>query len=129
MVKECTTCQRTNYHDTINHGRNHSLQIELLMSRDIRVGSNYAPPKYYNVFDSLNNQCSVINRRSLFLSIYLSIYLSKSAHIYLSIYLTLSISLYLYCPVSWGSRMHRPNECPGYDTKKSDGEVPAMLEL
>ena len=22
-----------------------------------------------------------------------------------------------------------PNECPGYDTKKSDGEVPAMLEL
>ena len=22
-----------------------------------------------------------------------------------------------------------PNECPGYDTKQSDGEVPAMLEL
>ena len=22
-----------------------------------------------------------------------------------------------------------PNECPGYDTKQSDGEVPAMQEL
>ena len=22
-----------------------------------------------------------------------------------------------------------PNECPGYDTKESDGEVPAVLEL
>ena len=43
------------------------------------------------------------------------------------------------CPVGWGCRIHRlllcrgvrppPNECPGYDTKQSDGEVPAMLEL
>ena len=42
-------------------------------------------------------------------------------------------------PVSWGSRIHwlhlcigvrpPPNECPGYDTKQSDGEVPAVLEL
>ena len=41
------------------------------------------------------------------------------------------------CPVSWGCRIHRlhlsrgvrrPNECPGYDTKQSDGEVPVMLE-
>ena len=22
-----------------------------------------------------------------------------------------------------------PNECPGYDTKKTDGEAPVMLEL
>ena len=43
-----------------------------------------------------------------------------------------------YCPVGWGSRIHRlhlskgvrtPNECPRYDTKQSDGEVPVMLEL
>ena len=43
------------------------------------------------------------------------------------------------CPVGWGCRIHQlllcrgvrpsPNECPGYDTKQSDGEVPAMLEL
>ena len=43
------------------------------------------------------------------------------------------------CPVGWGCRIHRlhlcrgvrphPNECPGYETKQSDGEVPAMLEL
>ncbi len=46
----------------------------------------------------------------------------------------------LHCPVSWVCRIHwlhlcrgvRPpplNECPGYDTKQSDGEVPAVLEL
>ena len=43
------------------------------------------------------------------------------------------------CPVSWGCRIHRlhlcrgvrhlANECPGYETKQSDGEVPVMLEL
>ena len=44
-----------------------------------------------------------------------------------------------FCPVGWGCRIHqlllcrgvRPhlNECPGYVTKQSDGEVPAMLEF
>ena len=40
------------------------------------------------------------------------------------------------CPVGWGFRIHRlllcrppPNECPGYDTKQPDGEVPTVLEL
>ena len=45
------------------------------------------------------------------------------------------------CPVGWGCRIHwlllcrgvRPpittTECPGYDTKQSDGVVPVMLEL
>ena len=42
------------------------------------------------------------------------------------------------CPVGWGCRIHRlllcrgvrpPNECPECDTKQSDGEVLAMLEL
>ena len=44
------------------------------------------------------------------------------------------------CPVSWGSGMDqlhfcwgvRPpptNECPGYDTKQSDGEAPVRQEL
>ena len=46
---------------------------------------------------------------------------------------------HLYCPVDWGCRIHQLhlcrgvspplNECPGYDTKQSDGEVPIMLEL
>ena len=46
---------------------------------------------------------------------------------------------FLACPVGWGCRIHwpaplqrgktPPNECPGYDTKQSDGEVPAMLEI
>ena len=44
-----------------------------------------------------------------------------------------------FCSVGWGCRIHRlllcrgvrppPNECPGYDTKQSDGELPAVLEL
>ena len=44
------------------------------------------------------------------------------------------------CPVGWGCRMRRlhlrrgvgtppPNECPGYDSKQPDGEVPLMLRL
>ena len=42
------------------------------------------------------------------------------------------------CPVGYGCRIHRlllcrgvrpPNDCAGYDTKQSDGEVPVMLDL
>ena len=42
------------------------------------------------------------------------------------------------CPVDWSCRIHQlylcrgvrpPNECPTYDTKQSDDEVPVMLEL
>ena len=42
-------------------------------------------------------------------------------------------------PVCWGGRIHQlhlcwgvrpfPHECPGYDTKQSDGEASVMLEL
>ena len=41
-------------------------------------------------------------------------------------------------PVGWGYRIHRlllcrglepPKECPGYDIKQTDGEVPVMLKL
>ena len=48
------------------------------------------------------------------------------------------LSLYLSCPIGWDCRIHQlhlcrgvrhPNECPRYDTKKSDSEVPVMLEL
>ena len=44
----------------------------------------------------------------------------------------------LYFPVSWDSRIHRlhlcrgvgpRNECPVFDTKQSDAEVPVMPEL
>ena len=44
-----------------------------------------------------------------------------------------------YCLIGWGCRIHclilswgarpPPNECPGYDTKQSDGETAVMLEL
>ena len=45
---------------------------------------------------------------------------------------------YPACPVGWGCRIDRLhlsrgisplNECPGYDTKQSDGEFPLKLEL
>ena len=48
------------------------------------------------------------------------------------------VNMYIYCPVGWGCRIHRlhlcrglrpPNDCPKFDTKQSDGEVPVMLEL
>ena len=58
--------------------------------------------------------------------------------IYYSLILIICTQLY-NCPVSWGCRIHwlhlcrgvrpPPNECPGYNTKQSDGEVPAVLEL
>ena len=53
--------------------------------------------------------------------------------------LTYSLSLSLsLCRVGWGCRIHRlqlcrevkpHNECPWYDTKQSDGEVPEIQEL
>ena len=46
---------------------------------------------------------------------------------------------HIYCPVSWGCRIHwlllcrgvrpPPNNCPGYDTKQSDGKVPVIQVL
>ena len=55
-------------------------------------------------------------------------------------YVTIAVTIAVTCPVGWGWRIHwlhlcrgvRPpphNECSGYDTKQSDGEVPAVLEL
>ena len=43
-----------------------------------------------------------------------------------------------FCPVGWVCRIHRLHlcrgvrplhQCPGYETKQSDGEVPVMLEI
>ena len=48
-------------------------------------------------------------------------------------------TMILTSTVGWGYRIHQLhlcrgvstclNECPGYDTKQSDGEVPVILEL
>ena len=52
--------------------------------------------------------------------------------------LSIATHIKLDCPVGWDCKIHwlhlcrgvRPlNECPGYDTKQSDGEVLAVLEL
>ena len=57
----------------------------------------------------------------------------------ISLYRWSSTCKYPSCPVGWGCRIHwlllcrgvrpPPNECPGYDTKQSDGEVLVMLGL
>ena len=36
---------------------------------------------------------------------------------------------YTDCTFAEEARPPSPHECPGYDTKQSDGEVPVMLEL
>ena len=62
---------------------------------------------------------------------------AKAGEVYIYIYIyTFTVIIF---PGGWGCRIHRlllcrgvrhpPNDCPGYDTKQSDGEVPAMLEL
>ena len=57
------------------------------------------------------------------------------------LFLLLFISTLIHknCPVGWGCRIHRlhlhkgvrlpSNECPVYDTKQSDGDVPVMLDF
>ena len=54
-------------------------------------------------------------------------------------YFYLILRIHTHCPVSWDCRIRwlhlcwgvrpLPNECPGYETKQSDGEVPVMLGL
>ena len=70
---------------------------------------------------------------SLFIFIYIIITLL--IHFHLSIYLSQFVHIQL-CQVGLDSRIHRlhlcrgvrsPNECPGCDTKQSDGDVPMML--
>ena len=46
--------------------------------------------------------------------------------------MTILIFLFIVqlCSVGWGHRIHCfSTECPRYDTKQSDGEVPVILEL
>ena len=75
-----------------------------------------------NIFPSLRN----------YFRISITSYLNNR-HIYLSIYLSIYLILY------WDCRIYRlllcrgvippHNECPVYDTKQSDDEIPVMLEL
>ena len=49
-MKQCTMCQRTNFHDTINHDE-YLPRLELLRWRDINAKNEYAS-KYCKTFDS-----------------------------------------------------------------------------
>ena len=74
----------------------------------------------------------------IYIYVYIHIYIYMCVYIYIYIYI-ICMCMYIYCPVSRNWRIHRlllcrgvrppRNECPGYDTKQSDGEVPVMLEL
>ena len=65
-------------------------------------------------------------------------------HMYMLVRVCVYIaSISLFSPIGWGCRIHQLhlyrvgkthththiNECPGYDTKQSDGQVPVMLGL
>ena len=106
-----------------------------------------------------HSKCSLfISLTIFFLFIQLSLpFLSHSLSLSLSFFLSSHLSLYIYiyiyilffsffpffhsipCPVGWGCRIYRLhlcrgadpplNECPGYETKHFDGEVPVMLGL
>ena len=45
------------------------------------------------------------------------------------IFLAQSVGAVEYTDGTSAEEKDPPNECPGYDTKQSDGEVPAVLEL
>ena len=59
----------------------------------------------------------------------------RSSSSYLTSHSFCFFSYFLFCPVDWSSIRHTTttttttNECPGYNTKQSDGEIPVMLEL
>ena len=52
-VKQCSTCQRTNYHDTTNYNR-YFTQLEPLWARDQLISKKNIP-KYCKTFDSAKN--------------------------------------------------------------------------
>ena len=73
---------------------------------------------------------------------FIKIYFCSLILFIIVLYLLESIRTFKYitvfCPVGWGCRIHQlllcrgvthPYECPGYDTKKSDDELPVMLEF
>ena len=62
----------------------------------------------------------------------ISLFLSLSLYIYVYTHILLKMTdKILDCPVAplQRGKTHPPNECPGFDTKQFDGEVPVMLEL
>ena len=68
---------------------------------------------------------------------------TRRPSVFSSLYIFILLNLFLVSPqnisclVGWGCRIHQrhfcrgvwppPNECPGYDTKQSGGDVPVML--
>ena len=70
-----------------------------------------------------------------------SSYWKRSLRVTLDYSRQLYLSAFLLGPFEWGCRIHRlylsrgvrtpppPNQCPGYDTKQSNGEFPVMLKL
>ena len=80
-------------------------------------------------YKCIYTQAVVYILTSTFIHIYIHAFIYTHTHTH--------THTHIYCPVSWGCRIHwlhlcravRPlNECPRYDTKQSDGEVSVMLE-
>ena len=131
---------------TVNHRYKEWFLIELI---NLGRGVNHIfPPCVFSLWSRLKicqHFISLFLKRAgplqvIYFLIYLSIYLSICLCIY-NIQSDRKINPLLSCSVSWGCRIHRlllcrgvrppprTKECPVYDTKQSDGEVPVMLEL
>ena len=63
------------------------------------------------------------NRSVLKLSI-----LDRNTWYYITVY-SKNFGTVEYIDCIYAEGLYFPNECPGYDTKQSDGEIPVMLEL
>ena len=96
--------------------------------------------KFYNIYYTIACMyCTPVKIGIAFQDIAILFSINQCVYVYIYIYIY-NFSQDWSCPVGWGCRIHwlllcrgvrpsPPNECPGYDTKQSDGEVPAVLEL
>ena len=80
--------------------------------------------------------------RSLYIYIYIFVKIFFKSFLFWHTVIWCQISRFNinnFYPVSWSCRIHRlllcrgvkhsPQKCPGYDSKQSEGETPAILEL
>ena len=63
----------------------------------------------------------------IYIYIYIDTQTDSYAHTHIHTAPSAGAVQYTDCTSAW--EYPPPNECPGYDTKQSDGEVPLMLEL
>ena len=114
--------------DSIGNSQNNSCLVFHLQDIPILMKSKH--PTYITVFRVISSYDNVIPLFGLAVWVSLHFNLRRLSNVK-SIFIQI-----ISCPVGWSCRIHRLllcrgvrplNECPRYDTKQSDDEVPAML--